>query len=200
MTDLNASIAAAIEPLFTPEQSLVDRLSNYVAVLLKWNKRTNLTGFRTPADIILHGLVDSLVPLSILPTAGPCLDIGSGAGFPGLILAAAQPDRPWTLLEPRRKRASFLREVSRVMGLTHVEVVQQRLEQTDLVVPTITSRAVGGISAEVVQHLVTGGAWVLAASLDDARTLEGQGGYPGLRMDSRKDSPAGGPWLRLTKA
>lgn len=200
MIDLKASIATAIEPLLPPEQGLVDRLADYVDVLLKWNKRTNLTGFRTPADIILHGLVDSLVPLLLLPPEGPRLDVGTGAGFPGLILAAAQPHCPWTLLEPRRKRASFLSEASRVMGLSHITVVHQRLERTDLVVPAITSRAVGGISTEVVQHLEPGGSWILALSIDDAVQLEGRGGYPGLRIDSRKNSPAGGTWMRLTKA
>ncbi len=199
MTDLKASISTAIEPLFAPEQDLVDGLADYVEVLLKWNKRTNLTGFRTPAELILHGLVDSLVPLPLLPDHGPCLDVGTGAGFPGLILAAAQPDREWTLLEPRRKRASFLREASRQMGLSHVEIVQQRLETTDLIVPTITSRAVGGISASVAKHLEPGGSWILAASAEDALIIDADGAFEGFEVSGQLDSPAGGAWIQLKR-
>ena len=199
MTDLGPTLVRVLEPLVPMDDALVKRLTVYVELLQRWNRQTNLTGFRTTDELLLNGLADSLVPLPLLPDQGPCMDIGSGAGFPGLILAAAQPGRLWTLLEPRRKRASFLHEASRVMGLNRVEVLRQRLEQTDIVVPTITSRAVGGISTEVVAHLELAGAWILAASLDDAMQLEARGGYPGLRIDARKDSQAGGTWLGLTR-
>jgi len=199
MTDLKTPIAMALERLLVPEPALVDRLVTYVELLQKWNRRTNLTGFNTLDDLILHGLVDSLVPLSLLPADGPCLDVGSGAGFPGLILAAAQPHRPWTLLEPRRKRASFLNEAARQLSLDHVRVLQQRLEQTDLVVPAITSRAVGNIADEVPRHLESGGVWVLAASQDDAVRLRADGGCPGLQREGEGGSPAGGCWVRMKR-
>jgi 16S rRNA (guanine(527)-N(7))-methyltransferase RsmG len=197
VTDLRPALTRALEPLFDPDSGLLDRLESYIRLLDKWSRRTNLTGFRTPDDLILHGLVDSLVPLPLLPSPGPCLDVGSGAGFPGLILAAAQPDRAWTLLEPRRKRASFLHESCRVLGLDHVQVVQERLEQTDFTVPTITSRAVGGIAASVAEHLEPGGSWILAASADDAERIESDGGLEGFVIEQRLDSPAGGAWLQL---
>jgi 16S rRNA (guanine527-N7)-methyltransferase len=199
MSDLDAILSRAIEPLFTPERDLVQRLVDYVELLEKWNRRTNLTGFRARDDLVLHGLVDSLVPLPLLPADGSCMDVGSGAGFPGLVLAAAQPDRDWTLLEPRRKRASFLIEASRVMGLAQVQVLTQRLETTDLTVPTITSRAVGGIAASVAEHLEPGGTWVLAASVQDAQTIEADGGFEGFEVEQRLDSPAGGAWMQLKR-
>ena len=199
MTDLHAPVATAVKRLLDPEPALVDRLVTYVEVLRKWNRLTNLTGFRDLDSILLHGLIDSLSPLPLLPPDGPCADIGSGAGFPGLILAAAQPDRPWTLLEPRRKRASFLREAARQMALNHVRILQKRLEQTDLVVPTITSRAVGGISGEVPSHLEPGGAWILAAGPDDAEEIRASGGFPGLQVEGEVGSAAGGSWLRLKR-
>ncbi len=109
-----------------------DRLLVYLAELLKWNRRINLIARDTPAEeaIEIHFL-DSLTLLPLLRQAEEpihLLDVGTGAGFPGLVLACALPEARFTLMEPRQKRAGFLRHLIRTLGLTNTEVVADRIE------------------------------------------------------------------------
>lgn len=111
-----------------PPESLA-LFERYVAELLRWQARVNLTGFRTPRAIAQNGFLDSLACLLALPPGRlRIVDIGSGAGFPGLPLRIARPDLDLTLVEARRRRHSFLAHLCRVLGLTDVRCLHGRAE------------------------------------------------------------------------
>jgi len=102
--------------------------SIYIEELLRWGRSTNLISQTDPGTIIRKHILDSLAVLAILPVPGRLLDLGSGAGFPGLPLAIAEPSLVVTLLESRRKRANFLKEVIRRTSLTNVQACEGRAE------------------------------------------------------------------------
>ena len=111
----------------------LDRLLVYVAELAKWSRRINLIARDTPElQILENHFLDSLTLLPVLRSQGSgpvhLLDVGSGAGFPGLVLAIVMPEAQFTLVEPRQKRVSFLRHLIRTLGQTNVEVVADRIE------------------------------------------------------------------------
>ena len=142
----------------------VERLLVYLAELMKWSRRVNLIARDTPeAQVVETHFLDSLTLLPFLDGAGEVhlLDVGSGAGFPGLALACMRPDGRFTLCEPRQKRVSFLRHVVRTLGLANVEVVAERIEAHLADWPGrfthITSRAVAEPAAflPLVRPLVT---------------------------------------------
>lgn len=109
-------------------QPLVEKLLAYLQLLLKWNARTNLTAIRDPEAIVVRHFGESLFAAKHLPTAGGMLlDIGSGAGFPGLPIALAKPDWRVTLAESQGKKAAFLQEAARVLNVD-VEIWPRRVE------------------------------------------------------------------------
>jgi 16S rRNA (guanine527-N7)-methyltransferase len=112
-----------------PSASL-SQLWLYFTELAKWNRTINLVAQAPDPEILENHFLDSLTLLPEL-TAGPLLDVGSGAGFPGLVLKIARPELSVTLLEPRQKRVSFLRHIIRTLQLTGIEVVDSRLEGND---------------------------------------------------------------------
>jgi len=117
-------------------------VQKYKEHLLKWNKIHNLTGARDEATLD-EFIFDALYPVSFLPSVHSLLDIGTGAGFPGMILAFALPDTEITLVEPLSKRASFLQFIKADLGLEHVSIVKKRVEEMPKnVFDLITSRAV----------------------------------------------------------
>lgn len=107
----------------------VDRLERFLALLGVWNRRVHLTGERDMAMLIKKHTVDSLAVLSLLPSQGPVLDLGSGAGFPGIVLACVRPELDIVLVEARRRPTSFLREVIRAIPLRHARVLDIRAEE-----------------------------------------------------------------------
>ena len=142
----------------------VERLLVYLAELMKWSRRVNLIARDTPeAQVVETHFLDSLTLLPFLDGAGEVhlLDVGSGAGFPGLAIACVRPDARFTLCEPRQKRVSFLRHVVRTLGLANVEVVADRVEAQASAwqgrFTHITSRAVAEPAAflPLVRPLVT---------------------------------------------
>ena len=95
----------------------IRRLQVYQEVLLKWASRINLTTVLEPKDMVDRLYLDSAVILSRLDLGARLLDVGSGAGFPGLVLKALRPDLEVCLMEARRRRVSFLRQAVRDMGI-----------------------------------------------------------------------------------
>ncbi len=141
-----------------------ERLLDYLALLRHWNRAYNLTAVRDPARMVARQLLDSL---SVLPlVAGPrVLDLGTGAGLPGVPLAVARPDWEITLLDSNLKKTRFLRQVRLELGLENLEVVQARAEAWRPAEPfrTLTSRAFAPLPRMVAasRHLLApGGHWV----------------------------------------
>jgi len=136
---------------FALDEPAVENLLIYAGELQKWNRRINLIARNTsPADVIEKHFLDSLTLLPFFESSGAkretLLDVGTGAGFPGLVLATALPDLQVILVEPRLKRVSFLRHIIRTLSLENVEVIEDRLESVPELctgnINYVTSRAV----------------------------------------------------------
>ena len=109
-------------------EALFSQLSCYLDLLMKWNARTNLTAIREPEEMVRRHFGESLFAgLHLQHPTGTLLDFGSGAGFPGLPIQLLHPDVAVTLAESQGKKASFLREVVRSLGLK-TEVWADRVE------------------------------------------------------------------------
>jgi 16S rRNA (guanine527-N7)-methyltransferase len=135
---------AALGLGFAPAQ--VDALLDYVALLVRWNAVYNLTAVRDPREMVVRHLLDSL---AIAPhVQGMSLaDLGSGAGLPGIPLAIADRTRRVCLVESNGKKARFLREAARRLGLERVVVLQARAESAPVPEPfeAVTARALAAL-------------------------------------------------------
>ena len=109
-----------------PEQA-AEQLLAYVALLVKWNKAYNLTAVRDAEQMVIRHLLDTL---SVLPMVAKqdMLDVGSGGGMPGIILAICNPETYYTLLDSNGKKTRFLQQVKTQLQLSNVEVIQSRAE------------------------------------------------------------------------
>ena len=117
-------------------------IQKYKEHLFKWNKIHNMTGAKDE-NTIDEFIYDAVFPVSFLPQVESLMDIGTGAGFPGMILALGLPQTQVTLVEPLTKRASFLQFIKADLGLKNVTVVKKRVEDMEpKVFDIITSRAV----------------------------------------------------------
>jgi 16S rRNA (guanine527-N7)-methyltransferase len=139
-------------------QAQMQSISIYIDMILRWNERVNLTAVRGPEEIVTRHFGESLFtarylfprnPKALQPTAkgqhpagGHLTDLGSGAGFPGLPVKIWNPDLRVTLIESNQKKATFLREVMRVLILTNVNVFAGRAENFAGHADVITLRAV----------------------------------------------------------
>lgn len=116
----------------------------YLQELLEWNRTFPLTAVTDPADIVIKHFVDSLTPLPYLEASTNLLDIGSGAGFPGIPLKIAAPDLCLSMVDSNRKKVSFLKHIVRSLQLREVTVLHGRVEDLPLGDPpftTVISRA-----------------------------------------------------------
>jgi len=123
----------------SPEQD--ERLLRYLDLLYVWNRAAGLTTIPRENAVRLH-VLDSLAAL-LAVDRGPCLDLGTGAGLPGMVLAIAAPSTDFVLAESNRKRCSFLLEVIRVLGIRNARVVHGDVESLprDVLYPIVISRA-----------------------------------------------------------
>lgn len=142
-------------------------LLEYLRLLTKWNRAYNLTAIRDPWAMVTQHLLDSLAVLPHVPDKqkGRLLDVGSGAGLPGLVLAIAKPDLHCTLLDSNGKKTRFLTQAKIELKLLNVEVAQARAESYKTAQPfdCIISRAFGDLAELVGQtrHLLApGGRWL----------------------------------------
>ncbi len=150
----------------TPAQH--QALSNYVALLHKWNNVYNLTAIRDPQQMIAHHLLDSLAVLPHL-WAGRWLDVGCGAGLPGMVLAIMRPDWSFTLLDSNSKKTGFVQQAVIELGLKNVTVRCARVEDLqDELFDGIISRAFTelGNFLQISQHLLANnGRWAAMKGL-----------------------------------
>jgi len=132
------------------------QIEQFSSILQEWNRTHNLTGAKNIPDIEKN-ILDSLVPYTFIEKPNSILDVGTGAGFPGLLLAIAYPNSKTILCEPRNKRASFLKYVAMEIGLENVKVVKKRVEEYHVDEPfeLISSRAVTNTKMllEITDHL-----------------------------------------------
>ena len=123
----------------------VDRIAAFVAMVVAENERQNLIAPSTIGSIWGRHVVDSAQLIGLAPQTGVWLDIGTGGGFPGMVVALLR-EGPITLVEPRRKRATFLLDSVARLGIDHrVSVVASRVEQVSLKAAIISARAVASL-------------------------------------------------------
>ena len=193
-----ANIEAAIARL---PQTFPDDAAGKMAALLteleKWNRRVNLTAVRDPDAMVTAHILDSLVARPLLE-GKTVLDVGTGAGFPGLPLAIVEPDRRFTLLDSNNKKIQFVRHALGVLGLDNVETVKARAEDyaPGRRFDTVIARALAALPrlVEIAGHLVgEGGVLVALKGRYPAEELERapwshevmQLAVPGLEAASR---------------
>jgi len=105
----------------------IELLENFASLLNEWNKIHNLTGART-LNAIYENIIDSLYPLTFIDTPKNILDVGTGAGFPGFVLAIVFDKADVVLCEPLKKRVSFLKYTAISLGLNNIKVEAKRVE------------------------------------------------------------------------
>ncbi|MBR3364809.1 MAG: 16S rRNA (guanine(527)-N(7))-methyltransferase RsmG [Solobacterium sp.] len=146
---------------------LLEQLRAYMDLLIAWNEKFNLTAITEPEEIIAKHFWDSIIPLTLYPVEGKIADVGTGAGFPGLVWKIVRPELSVSLIEPTGKRCTFLKETVNVLHLQGVEIfnvrseehVKDRREYYDVV----TARAVANLRvlSELCLPLVkTGGSFI----------------------------------------
>lgn len=113
-----------------PRDTVIAALLRFVDLLMRWNRAFNLTGDRDPADLLTRHILDSLTIKPFLRGVS-VLDVGTGAGLPGLPLALTEPERHFTLLDSRGKKLRFVRHAVGELSLENVTMVQARVEEYD---------------------------------------------------------------------
>ncbi|ESQ13715.1 MAG: hypothetical protein N838_14180 [Thiohalocapsa sp. PB-PSB1] len=158
-----------------------ERLIDFLLLLARWNRVYNLTAVREPLDMVARHLLDSL---SVLPwiRRGPILDVGTGAGLPGIPLALARPDLCFTLLDSNGKKTRFVHQAVLELGLDNIEVVHSRVQayRPGPKFGTIVARAVSSLS-----ELIGGCAHLAAA---DAHLLALKGRVPRQEISDLADA------------
>lgn len=145
----------------------------YLEELGSWNNKFNLTGLADRSRMVIELFLDSLLPSPFLPGEGSLLDVGSGAGFPGLPLKIHSPLRNTFLLEPNSKKVSFLRHVIRLIKLAGVQTIKSRVEH---------------LPKEARYDMVTARALAeFGKTLDCCAPLVNQGGFLVLYLGARAE-------------
>jgi 16S rRNA (guanine527-N7)-methyltransferase len=155
---------AAMRLDVTPAQQ--DKLMDYLALMFKWNAVYNLTSLRDPMQMVTHHLLDSLAAVPAFATAHNVLDVGSGGGLPGIVLAIVRPDMKVSMIDTVHKKTAFLTQVKAQLSLANVTVYTARVEQLEVSAKfdVITSRAFADLSDFVnwSSHLLADGGRYIA--------------------------------------
>ena len=163
--DLDAPLRAGLAALALPGE-LAPPLLAYLDLLARWNRTYNLTAVRDPGEMVSRHLLDSLAMRPYLDGIGTLADLGTGPGLPGIPLAIAMPGLRVTLVEANGKKARFLREAVRMLGLGNAEVAESRIEalQRPGAFDAITARALATLPQILAfgAHLLAPGGTLLA--------------------------------------
>jgi 16S rRNA (guanine527-N7)-methyltransferase len=175
-----AAIARLLEPFTALDEMRLSAISTYIDLLLKWNARMNLTAIREPSEIVQRHFGESLFAAKhLLEQKLPqtAIDLGSGAGFPGVPFALLAPEVQVTLIESQQKKATFLKELVHTLGLKNVKVFSDRAvnypETADLVMLRAVERFEHALQM-AVQLTNAGGRIALMISsgqVESAKTL-----------------------------
>lgn len=133
----------------------IDKLIVYADLLLRWNQKINLTSISSAEECITRHFGECFLLSRTLELRGRLLDVGSGAGFPGLALKLLAPSLEVVLLEPVGKKRAFLKEVSRACSLGSIQVNGSRLDEfaranVEMAFDIISARAVGGLTSLII--------------------------------------------------
>lgn len=144
------------------DKKLIDKLLIYINILKKWNKKINLTAVTNDFDIVKHHFFDSLAVSKFIEQK-KILDVGSGAGFPGIILALCDATRQVTLVDKVGKKAAFTKQICLELNLKNVSVIHSRVEEISTnKYDAIIARAFGDMSLlmSLTQNLISDkGVW-----------------------------------------
>ena len=155
---------AAMQLDVSPAQQ--EKLMDYLALMFKWNAVYNLTSLRDPMQMVTHHLLDSLAAVPAFAHARNVLDVGSGGGLPGIVLAIVRPDMKVSMIDTVHKKTAFLTQVKAELGLSNVTVYTARVEQLQVSdkFDVITSRAFADLSDFVnwSSHLLADGGRYIA--------------------------------------
>lgn len=114
------------------DEKTIEAFEIYLKELLKWNQKINLTAIRSEREIVLKHFIDSFSVYSYLHPHSSVLDIGSGAGFPGIPLKMVQPTLAMTLVDSVRKKVDFQRYIIRILGLKGIEAIHGRAQDKEI--------------------------------------------------------------------
>ena len=164
---MNSLISVGLDELgYENDPLLIEKLEIYLATLKKWNKVYNLTAINEDADIIVKHFLDSLSVNQYIQNSGRILDVGTGAGFPGLILAVFNPEKSFVLVDGVSKKISFLQEMIGKLNLKNVIAVHTKVEQYKVAeqFDIIISRAFADIKkmTKLTSHLIKDGGKFIA--------------------------------------
>ena len=144
--ELTEIVESGLKELNLPaDQTLIEQLQTYQAMLLHWNKTANLTAITEPEMIVTHHLLDALTVHEFI-IGQRVLDVGSGAGLPGIPLALINPDKDFILLDSNGKKTRFMTQARIELGLENVTVVKSRIEDYDDRVDHVISRAFSSLA------------------------------------------------------
>ncbi|HVI57776.1 MAG TPA: 16S rRNA (guanine(527)-N(7))-methyltransferase RsmG [Luteimonas sp.] len=162
---LRAELDAGLATLQLPA-ALAEPLLRYLALLARWNRAYNLTAIRDPRAMVSLHLLDSLAMHPFVREVRTLADLGTGAGLPGIPLAIALPSLQVTLVESNGKKARFLREAVRSLGLGNARVAESRAQSLDMpaAFEAITARAMASLADLLAAgaHLLEPGGRLLA--------------------------------------
>lgn len=147
-------------------EDAIAKLAAYLELVEKWNRVHNLTAVREPSQMVTLHLLDSLSILPHVANAASLVDVGTGAGLPGIPLAIARPAMRVTLLDSSHKKCAFLQQAKTELGLANVEVVCDRVEawKPQSRFDVVVSRAFSDLAdfVEQAKHLVAPGGRLMA--------------------------------------